>query len=62
VQKCRLFNSGAKEKETVTPTFQGYDPKNIHNAGEIGLFFRVLHKFYNELKGDPSSGGNNCKK
>jgi hypothetical protein len=60
--ESRLFNSGGTEKERVTQKFQGYEPKNIHNAGEIGLFFRFISNETMSLKGDPSSGGKNCKK
>jgi hypothetical protein len=41
--------------------FQGYLPKNIHNAGEIRLFFRFLPNETLSLKGDPSNDGKNWR-
>jgi hypothetical protein len=39
VQNGRLFNSGEMEKGTVTGN--NNKPKNIYNADETGLFFRL---------------------
>jgi hypothetical protein len=59
VQKYRLFNSGGMEKGTVTQNF--YRPKNIYNADETGLFFRLPPNKTLSLKADPCNGGKNSK-
>ena len=49
-------------KETVVPTIlSNYEPRNIFNADEFGLFFQALPKKTLHLKGEKCSGGKNSK-
>jgi hypothetical protein len=46
-------------KEQLLKIFGGYEPKNIYNADETGLFFRLPPNKTLSLKGDPCNGGKN---
>ena len=47
-------------KETVLPTIiSNYEPRNIFNADEFGLFYQALPKKTLNLKGEKYSGGKN---
>jgi hypothetical protein len=59
-QKCRLFNSGGMEKRTFK-IIKGYEPKNIYNVDETGLFFWLPHNKTQSLKEDPCKGRINSK-
>ena len=49
-------------KETVLPTIlSNYEPRNILNADEFGLFYQALPKKTLHLKGEKCSGGKNSK-
>jgi hypothetical protein len=48
-------------KEQLLKIIEGYEPKNIYNADETGLFFRLPVNKTLSLKGDPCSGGKNSK-
>ena len=49
-------------KETVLPTIlSNYEPRNIFNADEFGLFYQALPKKTLHLKGEKCSGGKNSK-
>ena len=49
-------------KETHLPTiFSRYKLKNIFNADEFGLFFKVLPNKTLELKGEKCTGGKHSK-
>ena len=49
-------------KETVLPTIiSNYEPRNIFNADEFGLFYQALPKKTLNLKGQKCSGGKNSK-
>ena len=49
-------------KETVLPTIlSNYEPQNIFNADEFGLFYQALPKKTLHLKGEKCSGGKNSK-
>jgi hypothetical protein len=48
-------------KEQLLKIFEGYKPKNIYNAEETGLFFRLPPNKTLSLKGDRCSGGKNSK-
>jgi hypothetical protein len=39
-------------KEHLPKIIEGYEPKNIYNGGETGLFFRLLSNRTLTLKGD----------
>jgi hypothetical protein len=49
------------EKGTVLNVFEGYEPNNIYNTDETGLFFRLPLNKTLSLKGDPCNGGKNFK-
>ena len=49
-------------KETVLPTIiSNYEPRNIFNADQFGLFYQALPKKTLNLKGEKCSGGKNSK-
>ena len=49
-------------KETVLPTIiSNYDPRNVFNADEFGLFYQALLNKTLNLKGEKCSGGKNSK-
>ena len=49
-------------KETVLPTIiSKYEPRNIFNADEFGLFYQALPKKTLNLKGEECSGGKSSK-
>jgi hypothetical protein len=41
MQKGKLFNNGGLEKGAVTQNLWVYKLKNIYNADQTGLFFRI---------------------
>jgi hypothetical protein len=50
---------GNWKKEQLLKIIEGYKPKNIYNADETGLSFRLLPNKILSLKGDPCSGVRN---
>jgi hypothetical protein len=48
-------------KEQLLKIFEDYEPKNIYNADETGLFFRLALNKTLSLKGGPCNGGKNSK-
>jgi hypothetical protein len=63
--ECKNVDSSTVEewrKEQLLRIFEGYKSKNIYNAEEIGLFFRLPPNKTLSLKGDPCNGGKNSKK
>jgi hypothetical protein len=62
--ECKSVDSSTVEewrKEQLLKIFEGYEPKNIYNADETGLFFRLPPNKTLSLKGDPYNGGKNSK-
>jgi hypothetical protein len=48
--------------EKVLKIIEGYEPKNIYNAEETGLFFRLPPNITRQsLKEDPCKGGKNSE-
>lgn len=48
-------------KEKLASVTEGYDPENIYNADETGLFFKCLPDKTLSFKGDKCHGGKNSK-
>jgi hypothetical protein len=46
-------------KEHLLKIFEGYEPKNIYNTDESGLFFRLPPNKTLSLKADPCNSGKN---
>jgi hypothetical protein len=56
--KCKSVDPSTVEewrKEQLLKIFESYEPKNIYNADETGLFFRLPPNKTLSLKGDPST-------
>jgi hypothetical protein len=63
-EECKSVDSSTVEerrKEQILKIFEGYKPKNIYNADETGLFFRLPPNKTLSLKVDPCNGGKNSK-
>ena len=55
-------NDDIESKETVLPTIiSSYEPRNIFNADEFGLFYQALPKKTLNLKGEKCSRGKKSK-
>jgi hypothetical protein len=52
---------GEWRKEQLLKIIEGYEPKNIYNADETGLFFMLPPNKILSLKGNLCSGGRNSK-
>jgi hypothetical protein len=62
--ECKSVDSSAVEewrKEQLLKIFEGYEPKNIYNADETRLFFRLPPNKTLSLRGDPCNGRKNSK-
>jgi hypothetical protein len=62
--ECKNVDSSTEEewrKEQLLKIFDVYELKNIYNADESGLFFRLPPNKTLSLKGDPCNGGKNSK-
>jgi hypothetical protein len=63
-EECKSVDSSTVEewrKEQLLKIFYCYEPMNIYNADETGLFFRLPPNKTLSLKGDPCNGGKNSK-
>lgn len=47
--------------KTLSPILKQYDPKNVFNADETGLFFKCLPDKTMSIKGEPCHGGKRSK-
>jgi hypothetical protein len=62
--ECKSVDSSTVEEwrtEQLLKLFEGYEPKNIYNVDETGLFFRLPPNKTLSLEGDPFNGGKNSK-
>jgi hypothetical protein len=65
MRECKSVDSSTVEewrKEQLLKIIEGYKPKNIYNADETELLFRLPTNETVSLKGDPCNGGKNSKK